>query len=341
MAVTIKQIAEIAGVHRSTVDKVLHHRKGVSEEVRKRIQRIIEEYNYEVNPIGKALKMQDKVIHIRVILLDVDALSFIKKGIELEHEQYQSFQIELSYIITSHSDVMGQQKALFQCVDDNVDGVIISPINTWEIILGIDRCMESEIPVITLNTDIKGSKRMVFIGQDGYKAGRIAGRLMGEFLRGQGKVALLTSDGDNYQSFAFGTREEGFREVIAESFPEIEVMHSIVVGESADTIKRELSNICDNKVDLSGLFITCGGVAGIRSVLMKYRDRGIKVICYENYPEILSLMEEEIVTATLDSKIIGQGKKAMAVLFDFLLYNKYPERRHLYTETNIILKESL
>ena len=60
MGVTIKQIAEMAGVHRSTVDKVLHKRPGVSDDVRKKVQKIIDENNYEANPIGKALKMQNR-----------------------------------------------------------------------------------------------------------------------------------------------------------------------------------------------------------------------------------------------------------------------------------------
>ena len=51
MGVTIKQIAEMAGVHRSTVDKVLHKRQGVSDDVRKKVQKIIDENNYEANPI--------------------------------------------------------------------------------------------------------------------------------------------------------------------------------------------------------------------------------------------------------------------------------------------------
>lgn len=58
MAITIKQISEMANVHRSTADKVLHNRPGVSEPVRKRIQKIIDECNYHVNPVGKALKMR-------------------------------------------------------------------------------------------------------------------------------------------------------------------------------------------------------------------------------------------------------------------------------------------
>ena len=53
MGVTIKQIAEMAGVHRSTVDKVLHNREGVSDPVRKRVQMIIEECNYQANPNRK------------------------------------------------------------------------------------------------------------------------------------------------------------------------------------------------------------------------------------------------------------------------------------------------
>ena len=43
MKVTMKQIAEIAGVHRSTVDKVIHGRPGVSDDVRQKVQKIIDE----------------------------------------------------------------------------------------------------------------------------------------------------------------------------------------------------------------------------------------------------------------------------------------------------------
>ena len=43
MGVTLKEIAALAGVHRSTVDKVLHKRPGVSEEVRRRVQAVIDE----------------------------------------------------------------------------------------------------------------------------------------------------------------------------------------------------------------------------------------------------------------------------------------------------------
>lgn len=341
MGVTIKQIAEMAGVHRSTVDKVLHNREGVSDPVRKRVQKIIDECNYEANPIGKALKMQDKELHIKVILLEVDALPYLKAGIEEELRKYGSFHIIPEYITIAYSDISGQAETLKSCVKEKTDGIILSPINAPEIVNAIDFCEHAKIPVITVNTDIKGSQRLCFIGQDGFKAGRVAGRLMGEFLQGQGKVAVFTSDGDDYQSFPFGTREGGFREFVKETYPKMQIMESISTQEKPQVIRREMRKLCEQEKDLSGIFITCGGVKAVGDVLQEYERENLKLICYENYPEILELMKEDTVTSTLDSGIKEQGKRALEVLMDKLIYDRKPPHKHLYSEIRIMLKESI
>ena len=55
MRVTMKEIAERAGVHQATVDKVVHNRVGVSDEVRAKVQAIIDELGYKPNPTGRVL----------------------------------------------------------------------------------------------------------------------------------------------------------------------------------------------------------------------------------------------------------------------------------------------
>lgn len=341
MSVTIKEIAEMAGVHRSTVDKVLHNRPGVSDSVRKRVQKLIDECNYEANPIGKALKMQDKELHIKVILLEVDAQPILKKGIEEELKKYSSFQVSVEYTTTSYSDIDSQVRALSDCKKEKADGVILSPINSPAVVERIDALDRQGIPVITVNTDIKGSQRLCFIGQDGFKSGRIAGRLMGEFLGGKGRVAVFTSDGDNRQTFPFGTREGGFREIMAGSYPEVEVMPSIHTQEKTSVIRREMRRLLNEEPELAGIFITCGGVRAVGDILDEYDRRDIRLVCYENYPEILELLRHDIVTATLDSEIEKQGGRAVEVLMDALVYDRKPPRKHLYSDTKILLKESL
>lgn len=340
MGVTIKEIAEMAGVHRSTVDKVLHNRPGVSDPVRRRVQKIIDECNYQANPIGKALKMQNKELHIKVILLEVDAMPYLKMGIEKALRQYSSFQIQVEYVTVPYSDIECLKMEL-EMAEKNTDGIIFSPINTEAIIEKINVCADRGIPVVTVNTDIRGSRRLCYIGQDGFKSGQVAGRLMGEFLQGKGKVAVFTSDGDNHQSFPFGTREGGFRSVVSEYYPALEILQSIYTKEKPQVIRREMRRLCEEEPELAGVFITCGGARAVGDVLEEMECKNVKVICYENYPEILELLQRGIVTATIDSEIEAQGKKAIEVLLDNLIYGRKPVRRHLYSEIKILLKESL
>lgn len=114
--------------------------------------------------------MQDKELRIKVILLEVDARSYLEKGIEEELKKYGSFQIELDYMTIPYSETEKQVRALRSCIGEKVQGVILSPINSPEIVKEIDACTLAGIPVVTVNTDIKGSQRLCFIGQDGFKA---------------------------------------------------------------------------------------------------------------------------------------------------------------------------
>ena len=54
MAVTLRQIAEFAGVSRGTVDRVINNRGHVNEEVEARVRQIAAELGYEPNPVGRA-----------------------------------------------------------------------------------------------------------------------------------------------------------------------------------------------------------------------------------------------------------------------------------------------
>ena len=68
MAVTVKQIAELANVSRGTVDRVLNNRSGVSEATRQKVLKIAKELHYEPNFLAKALVSKKESLKIGVIL---------------------------------------------------------------------------------------------------------------------------------------------------------------------------------------------------------------------------------------------------------------------------------
>lgn len=68
MKVTIRKIAELAGVSRGTVDKVLHERPGVSDEVRTRVKAVMQEQGYQPVIHHKAQQEPVRRYHLAVII---------------------------------------------------------------------------------------------------------------------------------------------------------------------------------------------------------------------------------------------------------------------------------
>ncbi len=65
---TIKDIADLAGVSRGTVDRVLNNRGAVNPKTAEKIMEIVQALNYRPNRAGLALAAQKKKYKIGVIL---------------------------------------------------------------------------------------------------------------------------------------------------------------------------------------------------------------------------------------------------------------------------------
>ena len=84
MGVTIRQIAEAAGVSRGTVDRALNNRGRIRPEVAERIRAIAAEMGYKPNQLGRALSMSRNNIKIGVILQGAETpfMKEVLKGIQ-------------------------------------------------------------------------------------------------------------------------------------------------------------------------------------------------------------------------------------------------------------------
>ena len=78
---TIKQIAEMAGVSRGTVDRVLNNRGSVNANTAARVREIAEKLNYKPNKAGLMLAAQKKNLKIGVILFP-DSNPFFSEVLE-------------------------------------------------------------------------------------------------------------------------------------------------------------------------------------------------------------------------------------------------------------------
>ncbi|MBR0397781.1 MAG: LacI family DNA-binding transcriptional regulator [Eubacterium sp.] len=342
MKVTLKQIAERAGVHISTVDKVIHNRGGVSKEVADNIRKIIKELGYKTNPTGRALQRSGKRYRIAVLLLKNDAVDDLRKGIH-DAVQEMAFQVETTYIVTGVRDSQAQADYIDFAVEKHYDGLIIMPIYSKIVSEAIDRAAQAGVPAITVNSDISESGRLCYIGQFGEQEAAIAGRVMGVMLQGRGDVAIVTSSLHPDQAdLNVKVRESRFAEYLQKHYPEIRIVHYIECFEDRIIAQVEMEHLLQERPELSGIYVTCGCVDTVaKAVKRAGREKQIAILGFEDYPEILKLIREDVIDCTIAGELLKMGKQSIIVMMDYLVQGTEPENCCTYMDVRVLFKECI
>lgn len=158
--VTMQQIADRCGVSRGTVDRALHHKEGVREEVAERIRATAREMGYISNRLVMQQTQQWKI----GVVLHSGHSPFVQMLCEL----FESFsERELLPNITvivramQDMDVQHQLTLIDELVTtEHIDGLALMPLANTLVRDKINTLSEQQgIPVVTLNTDITDANR--------------------------------------------------------------------------------------------------------------------------------------------------------------------------------------
>ena len=187
--VTMQQIADRCGVSRGTVDRALHHKEGVREEVAERIRATAREMGYISNRLVMQQTQQWKI----GVVLHSGHSPFVQMLCEL----FESFsERELLPNITvivramQDMDVQHQLTLIDELVTtEHIDGLALMPLANTLVRDKINTLSEQQgIPVVTFNTDITDANRIAYVGADNIASGRAAAALLGMVMQGHGSV---------------------------------------------------------------------------------------------------------------------------------------------------------
>ena len=176
---TLKEIADLAGVSRGTVDRVLNHRGSVNPQTEKKILEIVQALDYKPNKAGIVLAAQKKNLKLGVVLLGLYTVFYddILAGVRDKAAELEGYNCSVLLRQTEY-DLTQQLDAIDELVSEGINGLAISPYNDNAVREKIDALYDQGIPVVTLNTDIENSKRLAYVGCHFYRSGETAGGLM-------------------------------------------------------------------------------------------------------------------------------------------------------------------
>lgn len=341
MGITIKQIAELSGVSRGTVDRVINNRKGVRQEVREKILKIIDEKGYTPNILGKALaNKQYSTRKIGIILNSIDNPFYIDviNGIKDKFEFIKKFGFEIDMIHKKGYEVEEQVKAIDEMLDKNISGLIISPINDEKVILKLKELEKNNIPIVNINIDVEISERLAYIGSDYYNTGKVAASIFAMIGNNQKqKIAIVT--GSNLV-LGHNLRIKGFKDYISEKKSNIDIV-DIVENQDNDELSYEVVNKLLDK-DLDGIFFCAAGIkGGIDAISKRKMLKKIKILTVDLTPIVRKNLKNENIIATICQQPYRQGVEALDILFEYLMSNKKPVNKIINTDIEIKMKYSI
>ncbi len=337
---TIKMIAEIAGVSRGTVDRVLNDRPYVKKDIADRVRQVAEELNYTPNAVAKALKTQKKaVIAVIVPPRDNELFREVRRGVRRAQKEYEEYGISLELLTMKKYTIEEQERLLHEVEKKEYHGVAIAPFDALAVKRAIKRILAAGTPVVIFNTKVSGLDTMSFVGQDTDACGRVAAQLMGMMLGGKGAVAI--SIGKRNIS-AHISRAAGLEEYIEQNFPRMAVVDDFENFENDDVAYRLCWGTFRKNENIDGMFVTGAGLEGIGRFLKETGRAGkVKVVCTDFGRDAVGLLKEGVVDFAIGQQPFQQGYYPVKILAENILRGLEPAKKNIFTMVDIRTKENI
>lgn len=339
MAVTLRQIAELAGVSRGTVDRVMNNRGHVNEDVEARIRQIAEELGYAPNQAGRALARTKTSLKIGFLIQSVETptMQTVVRGAEQQAEELRTRGVET---VIRKLESLGEQQemdAIEDLIAQGVKGLAVTPSDSPEIYAALDRVVELGIPVITVNGDAPRSHRLCFVGMDNEQGGRTAAGLVRSMLPSGGKVLALSAYPNNHGHRA---RYVSFAEELYRIAPDIEILPLQHCFNRDDYAYELTLRALEENEDLDVIYVTAHGQHGVCKAIEK-QGRQVRVVAYDLTPQNCIDLAEQRIEFIIDQNAHVQGTLPLQLLYQYLVDGKRPEQPEMYTDILIKTRYNL
>ena len=325
----LKDVARIAGVGTATVDRVLNERGNVSEEIRRKVIEAARSIGLrrQLPPSYKPL------IRIELVLARPEMPLLVRITAEFRN-LVKSIDRRVSLHITTLPDE-APETAAAALRATHCNAVILYAENHDVIYDAIDELHARAIPVVSIISDMSGSKQLAYAGTDHHAAGRTTGYFVARMIQKDGPVVVLCSH-LGFQAHA--ERIAGFREYLTEHAPHLTIARIV---EGLDDRVRSRARLEAAFRELPGILAVYnvgGANLGVRAAIeADILPKRPLFVGHELTEHTTRMLREGIMTLTLDQSPRLQAQFSLDVLLDHFGYEGVPVVRPYKSSVPIVL----
>lgn len=313
MRPTVQDVARQAGVSLATVDRVLNQRPGVREKTIAKVEAAIAVLGY-VRDVSAA-NLAKRMAYRFAFVIPGGTNSFMR-GLEAEIETVRQYSAAERTEISIYKVPPFDGPALAATLDgldpERYSGVAVVATEATAVRDALARLRRSNIPVVTLVSDVPAFQSRAYVGIDNVAAGRTAARLMGKFLGGRsGRIALIAGSmlvRDHME------RRMGFEQVVRSDYPDVVCLPVIEGLDDSHIVQEKLSACLQAHPDIIGIYNMGAGNRGLIQVLSTDARKERVVIAHELTEHTRRALRTGIVDAIIHQDAGHEVRSALRIL---------------------------
>ena len=186
-----------------------------------------------------------------------------------------------------------------QVVEDHPAGICVSAARPELFQAEIDKAIAQGIPVICVDADVPGAKRVMYIGTDNVQAGRESLKQMAALIPGSGNVVVITIPGQRN----LDDRVAGVADAL-KNFPAIKLTKILDDKGEAKSAVEQVTELIQKKEKVDGIICleATGGSGAAAAVHQLNMDGKLQIVAFDDDPETLDWIEKGTISATVAQK---------------------------------------
>lgn len=342
--ITIKDIARQAGVSIGTVDRVLHERGEVAAVTRARILDLAEKMNYKPNLFARALTSK-KQYHILALIPQASDENIYwvnhKEGILSQAKELEAYSVKVTVIhfeLHNEDDFMRQASNV---LEQHPDGVIFAPILRKESLRFAEQLDAANIPYIFIDTYIKDSNCIGFIGEDAFQSGRVAASIIDFGISPESDILMvnLAKDLDNTQHLT--SRNQGFMSYFMDAGRNKGMKISLEIATSVPAeVADKLTRVLAANPNIGAVWVSSAKAYVVARYLEQANVKNMILVGYEVYNHNIDYMRKDYIQYLIAQQPREQGSKAVKAMFGFLAEHTPPIKLE-YQKIEIVNSENI
>lgn len=335
---TIPDLAKAAGVSVATVNRVLADQGNVRPATMDRVLSAARDIGfYGIRSIEGAVSEARPKDRFAVLLQQPGRPFYEAVGQQLREaaKSFQSRDVDLSVVFMNDISPDAVAETIISRAEE-AEALAVVAADHPLVRDAIEQVVAGGTPVIAMIAPINANCTVGFVGLDNYKVGRTAGWAFDRMCRTRGKIGVLVG---NHRYRNQDLNESGFRSYCREFAPEFTILEPLTTYETSAVAREVTETLLKEHPDLSGLFISGGGITGAISAI---RDAGrsgdFVAVGYELFPQTkaalidgtltmvihhpLSDLARETIAGLIRAKTAGAGAGSQRSLLEFQIYTR-------------------